>query len=194
MGKRTILKMWPAISIFLVALATGVTTPGVIIYVDNDAIGANDGSSWADAYNYLQDALADTNSAAKPVEIRVAQGIYKPDLGGGNTLGDREATFQLFNGVTIKGGFAGFGEPNPDVWDTEAYETILSGDLEGDDGPDFSHYGDNSCHVVTGSYTDRTAVLDGFTIKAGCAYEGGPWWPRISATELRTLRWGRDVQ
>jgi hypothetical protein len=48
-----------------------------IYFVDSDATGANDGSSWDDACNYLQDALA----AAQPgVEIRVAQGIYSSTL------------------------------------------------------------------------------------------------------------------
>ena len=52
---------------------------GRIIYVDTDAIGADDGSSWENAYTFLQDALADANSAVKPVEIRLAKGTYKPD-------------------------------------------------------------------------------------------------------------------
>jgi len=31
---------------------------GQTIFVDANAVGANNGTSWADAYNYLQDALA----------------------------------------------------------------------------------------------------------------------------------------
>ena len=49
------------------------------IYVDDDAPAAGDGTSWATAYRYLQDALTDAAAAEKPVEIRVAQGLYKPD-------------------------------------------------------------------------------------------------------------------
>ncbi|MHC4087993.1 MAG: hypothetical protein ACYSU5_22725 [Planctomycetota bacterium] len=49
------------------------------------------------------------------------------------TAGDRTATFQLINGVAIYGGYAGFGEPNADARDIELYETILSGDLAGND-------------------------------------------------------------
>ena len=53
------------------------TTPlsAKTIYVDDDANGANDGSSWINAYVHLQDALADAGESEKPVEIRVAHGI-----------------------------------------------------------------------------------------------------------------------
>ncbi|NIW46317.1 MAG: hypothetical protein GWN30_16630, partial [Gammaproteobacteria bacterium] len=64
----------------------------LMFYVDDDATGANDGSSWADAFNYLQDALA---AAQYGDQIFVAQGIYKPDRGHRVMLGDREATFRL---------------------------------------------------------------------------------------------------
>jgi len=99
-----------------------------------------------------------------------------PPLGDSNEQAapaviDRETTFQLINGVVIKGGYAGFGEPDPNARDIEAYETILSGDLAGNDEPNFVNYEENSYHVVTGSGTDETAVLDGFTITAGNADE-----------------------
>ncbi|MHC4740757.1 MAG: right-handed parallel beta-helix repeat-containing protein, partial [Planctomycetota bacterium] len=148
-----------------------------LIYVDDSATGANNGFSWADAYNYLQDALA---AASSGDVIRVAQGVYKPDKGPGIAPGDRMATFQLINAVIIKGGYAGFGEPDPDARDVELYETVLSGDLVGNDVGDLydASRSDNSYHVVTGSETDGTAVLDGVTITAGHAsgphsYGGG---------------------
>jgi len=152
------------------------------IYVDADANGLNDGSSWPNAYKFLQDALSDANSSPKPVEIRVAQGIYKPDQGAGITPGDRDATFQLINGVTLQGGSAGFGEPDPNSRDIETYKTILSGDLNGDDVdvnnpanlPDEPTRGENSYHIVVGSGTNATAILDGFSITAGHA--NGIWW------------------
>jgi hypothetical protein len=135
-------------------------------FVDAGATGANDGTSWTNAYNDLQDALDAVTSGD---EIRVAQGIYKPDHGGGNTPGSRTATFQLINGVVIKGGYAGFGQPDPDARDPNTYETILSGDLAGNDGPNFANNDENSYHVVTGSNCDQTAIIDGFIITAGNA-------------------------
>ena len=151
-----------------------------VIYVDADAAGANNGSSWTDAYNYLQDALADANSSASPLEIRVGEGVYKPDRGAGRTPGDVTATFRLINGVTLKGGYAGWGRPNPDARDVNEYETTLSGDLSGNDVAvsnaadllDEPSRADNSHHVITGHETDQSAVLDGFTITAGNANHG----------------------
>jgi hypothetical protein len=145
---------------------------GKTIYVDDDAAGANDGLNWENAYIYLQDALADANSAEKPVEIRVAQGVYKPDQGAGITGGKWGADFQLINGVAIRGGFAGDGTIEPDARSIEVYETILSGDLAGDDADvyDLDKFSDhptraeNSHNVVCGNDTDQTAVLDGVTV------------------------------
>ena len=135
-------------------------------YVDADAVGTGTGHTWGNAFNELQDALA---VAWPGEEIRVAEGTYKPDHGGGQTLGDREATFELIDDVVIEGGYAGFGEADPDARDTEAYETILSGDLKGNDGPDFTNNADNSYHVVSAAITGGGAVLNGFTITAGNA-------------------------
>ena len=54
----------PLIAAFLLA---GSIADAKIIYVDDAAAGANDGSSWENAFNFLQDALADANSADKQV-------------------------------------------------------------------------------------------------------------------------------
>jgi hypothetical protein len=133
-----------------------------VIYVDDDAPGIADGSSWVDAFTDLQDALSIAQAGQ---QIRVAQGTYKPAHSGG----DRQATFRLINGVTIKGGFAGLGSANPDARDIHRYISVLSGDLAGNDGPNFANNSENTYRVVTGSGTDPTAVLDGLTITAGNA-------------------------
>jgi predicted outer membrane repeat protein len=148
-----------------------------VIYVDANRPVGGLGYSWADAYNYLQDALEATCSSTKPVEIHVAQGIYKPDHGAAMTPGDREASFQLLNDVTIQGGYAGYDQINPEARNVRLYETILSGDLNGNDVyvsnpanlPGDPTRGENSYHVVTDTDTNSTMVLDGFTITAGNA-------------------------
>jgi hypothetical protein len=150
---------------------------GGVIYVDTDAAGANNGSNWENAYVYLQDALADASATEKPVEIRVAQGIYKPDMGMNQIIGERDATFQLIDGVTIMGGYGGFGEPDSDARYIDLYKTILSGDLSGNDIEvsepqdmfDEPSRTENSYHVLIGCGCDETAVLDGFTIVSGNA-------------------------
>ncbi len=203
------------------AVCVGLAVPAAqtaVLRVDADAAEGGDGRTWSGAYKYLREALA---SARPGDEIWVAAGVYRPDQGSGVTPGNRSATFALKNGVGIYGGFQGVtpapedlpeGEVERDQRnpDPETNETVLSGDLGGDDGPEFiasfaacfsaaghaypagcepfdydgdgdvdrddrsrflasNHYGDNSLHVVTGTNTDVTAVLDGFTITAGVA-------------------------
>jgi hypothetical protein len=166
------------VGLFLVVMVC--TASGKVIYVDADAPGANNGSNWGDAYNYLQDALADANSSGGLIEIRVAQGIYEPDQGVGIAPGDPSAAFRLKNGWVVQGGYAGFGEPNPDARDVEAYETILSGDLAGNDALvgdpcDLLNHptrSDNSYHVVVATGCGQSTVLDGFTVTGGNANGG----------------------
>jgi hypothetical protein len=164
--KSGILNEWVVV-IMCACAAVAVAEPGRVIYVDAGAQGAKTGSSWADACNCLQDGLALAAAAEKPGEVRVAKGVYKPDQGDGITPGDRTATFKLVNGVTIKGGYPGAGASDPDARDVKLYETILSGDLAGDDDSTDLGRGNNSFRVVTGSGTDKTAVLDGLTVTAG---------------------------
>jgi len=131
------------------------------IYVRVDAEGPYDGNSWDTAFNDLQDAL---NAAQPDTEIWVAAGLYKSDRG----TGIRQASFRLKDGVSILGGFSGT-ETSRYQRDPNNNETILSGDLKGDDGPDFANSHENSYHVVTAEGSVKNAVLDGFTISGGNA-------------------------
>ncbi len=173
---KKILRSITIVTLIHIAMS-GAALAGKIIYVDVHASGANNGSSWNDAYKHLQDAMTD---ALKGDEIRVAQGIYRPDRNRTWPYGTgaREATFQLKNGVAIYGGFRGVTPPpldqsapqaNPDDRDITVFKTILSGDLSGNDGANFTNNGENSYHVVTGSDCNRTAIIDGFTVTCGNA-------------------------
>ncbi|MBN2589978.1 MAG: hypothetical protein JXA96_08945 [Sedimentisphaerales bacterium] len=132
----------------------------MILYVDQYAVGRNDGSSWNNAYNYLQDALA---RCWWKREIRVAQGVYKPDQGAGLSSDDRTASFLLKNYITIKGGYGGCDASDPNERNVNKYETILSGDIG---IPDVTS--DNSYHVITGNLACEASV-EGFTITQGNA-------------------------
>jgi predicted outer membrane repeat protein len=155
---------------------TATFTPDVyhLIYVNQAAGGSNDGSSWANAFTDLQAALAEADSGD---EIWVAVGVYKPTT----DAGDREASFQLRNGVALYGGFAGT-EDAREQRDWLNNVTVLSGDIDDNDDSDADGVvldpddinGANSYQVVVGSGADGTAVLDGFTITAGQANGSDP--------------------
>ncbi len=104
----------------------------------------------------LQYAL--TTVAVSGDELWVRAGRYKPTTGA-----DRTATFQLRSGIKLYGGFGG-GETSLTERDPAANVTILNGNIGAADDNS-----DNSYHVVTGSGTDSTAELDGFTVEAGNA-------------------------
>ncbi len=100
-----------------------------IIRVKAGAMGANDGTSWTDAYQDLQDALNDARVSGNiDAEIWVAAGIYKPDRG----TGDRTLAFELADKIALYGGFTG-EEQCRDERDPTIMETILTGDLGDDD-------------------------------------------------------------
>ncbi|MEI6408609.1 MAG: right-handed parallel beta-helix repeat-containing protein [Bacteroidota bacterium] len=136
--------------------ATGFTQA---IFVKSNASGANNGTSWANAYKSLDAAL----SAATPGnKIWVAAGTYKPSTGA-------NASFLVQSGIELYGGFAGT-ETSLSQRNITANPTILSGDLNGNDVTDSLklNKSDNSWHVVEigGDATLRT-VVDGFTIRNG---------------------------
>ncbi len=158
------------IIVLCVALVNAARSSGRLIYVDAAATGANDGSSWADAYTDLQEALVEANESA-PAVVRVAQGTYQPAT---SPAGDFSATFQLHSQTVLEGGYAGGLEASPNVRDVDRYLTVLSGDLAGNDSAadtwDSPSRDDNCLVVVTGSGTDETAKIDGFTITGALWY------------------------
>ena len=148
----------------------GWSLPSVtkVIYVDEDAEGENNGSSWAHAYDNLQAALAEADGVNR-TQIWLAEGVYRPDVGPGRTAGDRTASFQLKNRLEIIGGFQGH-ELSVDERGSHGFITYLSGDIGGQNWP-----GDNSYHVVNASGVDRTAVLSDLGVVDGQADGPGQW-------------------
>lgn len=125
------------------------------IYVDANAPGiTQDGSSWADAYTTLTQALS---VAASNTEILVSQGTYYP-----TSISDPTAMFVMEDNVAIYGGYAGYGAANPNAQNSSLYTTILSGSV----APSV-----NSYHVVSANGTNATAILDGVTIENGNSYD-----------------------
>ena len=148
---------WLAVSAFPSVLGGSALAQQNVLYVDDDAAFLGDGQSWQSAHRYLQDAL----SAAQPgTEIRIARGTYRPDRDdqGNVQQGDREATFLVGGGVTLKGGYAGVeGIGSPDDRDVAANHTLLRGNYN------------NAYHVVTVADTEGVVTLDGITISDGNA-------------------------
>ena len=154
-SRIVILSTLTALMLGALGILTAHAAP--ICYVKADAAGLNNGSSWTDAYVSLQSALND----AACTEIWAAAGTYKP-----TDIPDRGAAFQLKNGVALYGGFSGDETARAQRHSDRYAATILSGDLNGDDGDAFANRGENSYHVVIGA---TGATLDGFAIQGGNA-------------------------
>jgi hypothetical protein len=134
------------------------------IFVNHAATGANNGTSWQNAYVDLQDAIAELADIkfGGPGEIWVAKGTYKPTDGADPTI-----SFKPSRGTKIFGGFVG-GEASRALRDPRQNETILSGEL-GAPGPS-----GNTTHVLrfSGTFVDGSTLVDGFTIRDGVSVNG----------------------
>ncbi len=121
------------------------------LYVDDTATGTNDGSSWANAFTDLQDALA----IGEGKTIHIAEGTYKPTSGT-----QRGIFFDFPSDCTILGGYPNGGSANRDP---ETHGVYLNGDVDGDGTP-----AGNSYHVVRLGNVSNV-VADGITIQNGNA-------------------------
>jgi hypothetical protein len=146
---------------------------GGVLFVDPRAAGANDGTSWDNAFTNLQLAL---DEAVPGQEIWLASGRYVP----GSSV---DSTFLV--GVTLRGGFRGTETTLAERVLPPATPTILSGDVLGNDTLGSSgirnNIGDNLNHVVTafGGALIEQVIIEGGNARADgqgggiIALEGG---------------------
>lgn len=128
------------------------------IYVNKNASGSNNGTSWTNAYTELRNAI---NNACPYSELWVAQGTYTPTAGT-----DESESFHIPTGMKIYGGFVG-GESALFQRDYLNNWTVLSGEIGSAGTVD-----DNSNHVVVCSSTKSETILDGLIIRDGNADSG----------------------
>lgn len=134
---------------------------GRVWYVDDTAYGTNNGINWYNAFGNLQSAIDAANDGD---EIRVAQGTYIPTKRQ-QPDDPRSARFELRKSLTLIGGYAGIGASDPDARDPYTWRTTLSGDRNGDDGPNFSNMGDNCYQVIVSKpYGITDLHVEGFLI------------------------------
>jgi hypothetical protein len=139
------------------ALGAGELPPNVRVV--NPALSqAGNGTSWGQAYADLQTALdAAAASGGQITEVWLAAGEYVPTkLRVANVEGSR--TFELVQGVSIYGGFAGWEENRSDR-NISANLTVLTGEP----------LAVRPFHVVTAQGVGRDTVLDGVRITGGAS-------------------------
>ncbi|QDV08461.1 hypothetical protein Poly30_40080 [Planctomycetes bacterium Poly30] len=138
-------------------------TSGDVVHVAADAAPGGDGSSWAMAASSLADVLAvlPLSTGESPVTVWVKAGAYSPAPPGG----DADATFPIGTGWRILGGFSG-SEASESERNPLTHVTVLDGDLNGNDLPNFGGFSDNSAQVLQGAaYEIDSFLMDGFTIR-----------------------------
>lgn len=136
--------------------------------VDNLAQGANDGSSWSDAFNDLQTAL---DNATQGDQIWLRTGIYVPE--NTDTI---TSVYTIAKPLSLYGGFAGDENALEDRPTDGSTPTILSGDILGDDNPgdNTENRTDNSRHVVyVDSLLASSTSFDGLIISNGNTSNSG---------------------
>lgn len=145
----------PSVLTLLICLLAISSAHSATLYVTSSGAGANNGSSWSDAFSgeNLQTAI---DNALPGDEIWVACGTYLP-----TTTTNRNISFSMRNGVAIYGGFQGTEAMLSERDLSCGPCSILSGEI-GNAGE-----ADNSYTVVYNADLDSSAILDGFTIRDG---------------------------
>ena len=132
-----------------------VAAPQTKAYVDINASGNNDGTSWTNAYTNLQEAIDNVEADG---EIWIADGTYVPTASpDGVSTDTRDYAFHMDKNLKIYGGFAGTEANLSDR--TDGNTTILSGDLDND-----GDISDNAYHVLITYGLSASTTIDELTI------------------------------
>jgi trimeric autotransporter adhesin len=136
------------------------------VYVNKNATGNNDGSSWTDAFTSLTTAL--NYAVLNNDEIWVAKGIYFPNTSSRSNSFTPKAEIKIFGGFTGNETLLSDRDESL-IFGSNA--TILSGDLNQDDDANITFNNttrdDNTYNVVT--INQNNCTLDGLVIANGYA-------------------------
>ena len=131
-------------------------------YIDAGATGADNGTSWSDAFTDIQTAI---DAAGAGDQLWIKTGLYIPN--GADTL---SARYAINKPLSLFGGFVGTESNLEDRPDDNSNPTVLSGDILGDDVPSNNTINrtDNSRHIIfVDSLMTEAVLLDGFTLSGG---------------------------
>lgn len=135
------------------------------IFVDANATGKNNGSSWTDAFANLESAIVLSNGCPNIDSIFIKQGTYKPSF-----FNDSLGGYLFTKGnVALLGGFPS-ATVNPSLVDRDPllFPTIISGDIGIQ-----NNASDNIYNVIRNT-SNQTTTLDGITITNGNAKGSAP--------------------
>ncbi len=124
-----------------------------VVYVDGAATGANNGTSWVNAFKELQPAI-DAAFIATNGEVWIKAGTYHTTTGT-----DRTVRFILKDGVSLYGGFDG-SETTRIQRDWVSNLTVLSGDIGV-----ANDNSDNTNNLLTVQSTSLNNTIDGLTFR-----------------------------
>lgn len=169
----------------LLAVALSLSASAINrFYVNDDATGNNDGSSWTDAYTDLNDALLHVASSSNynGAEIWIAEGFY--------TRLSQNQSFIVTNDALLYGGFAG-NESDLNQRDIKNHPTIISGDVDWNDtgAPSSSNSSMllNAANVFKVSSPNR-ALFDGLIIERAFSTTEAGGGINVISTSLENLQ------
>jgi hypothetical protein len=146
-----------------------------VIYVNKNASIGGTGTSWATAYNNLQEAI----NQATTEQIWVAKGSYSPSqdsTGQANPVDLRQKTFFINKNIQIIGGFAGTetlaSQANPSL-----NPTLLSGELG---SPADST--DNAYHILFLTNTNNSNGISSLSLFKNITITGSYGFANTSGT------------